>query len=496
MVNKNQGYSMQNYNFVPYEWRNIKPQEELRVLNEIITDLKKQPVNKQELLLRRRYLLRKYTFYPSTEHISGTQSPDNRSLKKFQNLKQPELKERPKSVWEVTREVGNQYSLQNRQKLQNFSCQYDEPKLSQKFSIYKMAQDVGNEYSKRNQYWFETQKVLKEHQTTSLEANQHPEAKDQNQPRNRHEYARQLGIEWSRLARAKLSSAGSTRSKTSDGDSVESDLKNPEALHMLNRRINFGNYYSLRNRKKALEERREELGQLDKFKEEYEYCRKVCEEHEEKYRLKKSEEDLTDTETEVEDNNQYVDHSQLKNKILKEHELKNLNYSYNSKASSSGQSFTKPVAIKSSNFNHAWPQSTLAYQVTIHDRPGSFKMKTDEIQQKLQDIILTKDTKSMEADVLYLKNIEALNQEVVTPQASRTLATNSTSLESPSLAKSTDLIARRSVQVAEYLKQNDSVDSDDDYLQRADESIRTPVGKDKYPLNPNRFKELLKRFSP
>lgn len=256
---------MQNYQYYlqPYyeKWSRLAKLNELRVMGDIYSELERpEKTPPYEILAKMKQVKQKYTFKLN----NTTRSRNSRVM-----MKVKEMIERPKSARETALEIGNAYSLANREILKRSpSTMTCNGNLENRRSSFRITQKIGNDYSIQNR-----EKLGKSRDQAKQEDNRDPSI---SLLKFRLEEGKNYGNEHANKIKPK-------NSEHFESYVTEKKIRNPTAFFLAQRSRDYGNYQSKRNRIKIIEQFSDKLETSTALREDYERTRQQISEIEMKY---------------------------------------------------------------------------------------------------------------------------------------------------------------------------------------------------------------------
>lgn len=235
------------------KWSNVSSEKELKVLKQVYEELQKQQKTPSDLARKRREVFQKYTNIRPEIKTSVSTKIDQRLIV------------RPKTSIEFAKDLGNFYSKNNVRWRKTTPRPTTSPFTH---SAFKLGQDFGNAYSRLNRTLFKR---------SSKEINDQKRSKEKRETIL--DIARKYGDEWGRKVNADSVSIWSHSNRRKS--SLNKDLT---GLAKTEIRKDYGNYCSLKNRMRLLEEFGEQFHMNHTLRHEYERTQEKMSELEMKYK--------------------------------------------------------------------------------------------------------------------------------------------------------------------------------------------------------------------
>lgn len=276
------------------KWTKIPLDQEVRVLLRIYDDLQQRKNLREGMLNKRQQMYQKYTKL-NREMVKRTSSSKTKTDKLS--------KLRPKTSIESAKDLGNIYSRNNFRWKKSVSTTTRPSTTPLIHSAFKLAKDVGNNYSSVNR---------------SFISIRDKKVSNRNNPKmSTLQSAKEYGNEW-----GKRVSSSSDKSRSSSS----SNNKDMSGIAKIELRKEYGNYYSLQNRIRILQEYEKEFHLNHVLRSEYERTLEKISEFEMKY-LSSVMLNETDNYADYDvKKNESVDSEKIKREKESEYEIANVDY--------------------------------------------------------------------------------------------------------------------------------------------------------------------------
>lgn len=251
MINhQNFQYNTVNPNQFREKWKKVPIDHELRILKKVYEDLQTRKIPKRETIIKKNEIYQKYTKLNKDVYKRKSESKSRTDV----------LSVKPKTSIESARNLGNLYSKNNSRCKKSSSIISTRPNTSPlTYSAFKLAQTVGNAYSKQNGSFISVR---------SRKSN----VSERNLPKvSILQIAKEYGNAW-----AKRVNSGSDKSS-------KPSKKDLSGIAKTELRKDYGNYCSLRNRLRVLEDFAKDFQMNHNLRYEYERTLEKMSEFEMRY---------------------------------------------------------------------------------------------------------------------------------------------------------------------------------------------------------------------
>lgn len=277
------------------KWTKIPLDQEVRVLLRIYDDLQQRKNLREEMLSKRQQMYQKYT--KLNREMSKRTSSSKTKIDKLSKV-------RPKTSIESAKDLGNIYSRNNFRWKKSSTSTITRPSTTPLIhSAYKLAKDVGNHYSSVNR---------------SFISIRDKKVSNRNNPKmSTLQSAKEYGNEW-----GKRISSSSDKSRLSSS----SNNKDMSGIAKIEFRKEYGNYCSLQNRVRILQEYEKEFHLNHVLRSEYNRALEKISEFEMNYLSSVMLNEADDYAVHDVKKNDSVESEKSKREKESEHEIANVDY--------------------------------------------------------------------------------------------------------------------------------------------------------------------------